>query len=342
MVKEKLEAGGKVVSMLGDRHIATMHRNTCKDSASFMELPGQVEMFHKDNRRSHIKLTNLERERDTDNNGHVRNGERHGKTKHHQKAKLTVSNWTGTQSEKNTHRKPSIYHSNRENPDGNFFDGSERIANSSFSGGSEEDWVHPKNSVGCCACLRSASRRSSFVVHKTDRVALPANVHQTDPQEQKIMTLKEDHTMFLILATLLLIYMALGALVFQAFEEEYEMQARSNFLDKYTSARKTVNDSINSENVTFSTIDNLIFTWGNMSDEGYTPQNRRLWDYPGSFYFVYALVATIGKSPYSLFCFVAVIPLCGLQRVHYNLFNLCMSHIPVGIPSRLFNQQLRA
>lgn len=108
--------------------------------------------------------------------------------------------------------------------------------------------------------------------------------------------LKEDNARFLLLAGVLLLYMVFGALVFQAFEEDNERRERKDYRNRYNDSLEQLLQSIAVRNVSLEQVEELLYVWGNMTDAGHKLESRLLWDFAGSFHFVYTVVSTIGKS----------------------------------------------
>ena len=108
------------------------------------------------------------------------------------------------------------------------------------------------------------------------------------------VVLKEDNARFLLLGFVLVLYMVLGAIIFQFLEEPIELEERRIFNESFTNTLDQLKQSLNDNNVTLEQIEELLYKWGNASSEGVTSP-KRLWDYAGSFHFVYTVVSTIGK-----------------------------------------------
>lgn len=95
-------------------------------------------------------------------------------------------------------------------------------------------------------------------------------------------------------------YMVMGALVFTAMEEDNERKEREAYIEKYNSTLTKLKEDIGNKNVSLARVEELLYVWGNMTDDGYKLKGRPLWDFAGSFHFVYTVVSTIGKYLHSV------------------------------------------
>lgn len=107
--------------------------------------------------------------------------------------------------------------------------------------------------------------------------------------------LKEDNARFLLLGVVLMLYMLLGALVFQAFEEDNERRDRQNHINRYNKSMEELRKAVADQNVNMTQVEELLYIWGNMTADGHKVEGRWLWDFAGSFHFVYTVVSTIGE-----------------------------------------------
>lgn len=106
--------------------------------------------------------------------------------------------------------------------------------------------------------------------------------------------LKEDNVRFMLLAIVIIIYMILGAAIFQILEEGNEIDQVNVFQKSFSDEIAFLKQKLNSKNVTLEQVESLMYLWGNASVSGLILKNRR-WDYGGSFHFVYTVVSTIGE-----------------------------------------------
>ncbi|XP_068237521.1 LOW QUALITY PROTEIN: potassium channel subfamily K member 13-like [Palaemon carinicauda] len=140
------------------------------------------------------------------------------------------------------------------------------------------------------------------------------------------LSLKEDNARFLLLALVLLLYMIFGALIFQAFEEEKEQLEVKRYSSDFDRSLQKVKEDIEINNVSLSTVEELLYIWGNMTDKGLT-SGRRKWDFAGSFHFVYTVVSTIGYGAAApttrggrIFCIFYGLIGCSSGILFFNLF----------------------
>lgn len=186
-------------------------------------------------------------------------------------------------------------------------DSSGSRAGDSSSGGSFGcglGWVRSEDGGGCCACMCPTPGGSAAVKQGAEGPVMPGSGPLVLPRRARFwnaLVLKEDNARFLLLALVLLLYMVAGALIFQTFEEENEQKERTSYLEQYEEKLQQLKEDIDVNNVSLSRVEQLLYIWGNMTDDGHSPQGRRRWDFAGSFHFVYTVVSTIGKSVSSLF-----------------------------------------
>ncbi|KAB7495976.1 Potassium channel subfamily K member 13 [Armadillidium nasatum] len=103
----------------------------------------------------------------------------------------------------------------------------------------------------------------------------------------------EDSIRFFILAALIILYMTVGAAVFFALEEPHETERLKSFQTSLSLSIEDIKASIEGRNITMVQIEELLYLWGNASEDGFVSSNRK-WDYAGSFHFVYTVVSTTG------------------------------------------------
>ncbi|XP_066964392.1 potassium channel subfamily K member 13-like [Macrobrachium rosenbergii] len=201
-------------------------------------------------------------------------------------------------------------------------------------GGAWGDTSSGEESCCCCCCMCPKSRVSAAGVKRPpETMVMPASAGGVGvlPPLQKArcwhsLLLKEDNARFLLLALVLLIYMILGALVFQAFEEEKELRERNDFNRDFVATLKKVKDDIEANNVTLTKVEDLLYIWGNMTDKGFV-SGRKKWDFAGSFHFVYTVVSTIGYGAAApttrggrMFCIFYGLIGCSSGILFFNLF----------------------
>ncbi|XP_042219710.1 potassium channel subfamily K member 13-like isoform X2 [Homarus americanus] len=250
----------------------------------------------------------------------------------------TVDGWTADQNKTaNRRANKTTNGSSSTSSDSNSYSGdtsgsSTVDSSSGDSLGCGKGWVRSENSTGgCCACMCPTSRESAAPAKPdAENVVMPTSGHLVVPRRARFwnaVALKEDNARFLLLALVLLLYMVVGALIFQAFEEENEKRERTNYLEQYDAKLSELKEEINYNNVSLSRVEELLYIWGNMTDEGYKPQARRLWDFAGSFHFVYTVVSTIGYGAASprtqegkIFCIFYGLIGCSSGILFFNLF----------------------
>ncbi|KAF2365703.1 Potassium channel domain, partial [Trinorchestia longiramus] len=201
------------------------------------------------------------------------------------------------------------------------------------------------SSPHCWPCIRNHSS-SRDQVSSTFRVSQPTppSIH---PEKTKKFTysepasgrlgniqhsiisffmIKEDNARFFLLTFLILLYMILGAGFFQAFEETSEAIEREKTVFNLEQQIMRIKTDLQMKNCTWDSVEALIFSWGNASENGLVDQRPR-WDYGGSFQFVYTVISTIGygaASPRTLqgkgFCIVYGIIGCSACILFFNLF----------------------
>lgn len=132
----------------------------------------------------------------------------------------------------------------------------------------------------------------------------------------------EDNARFILLGIVLIIYMILGALIFQHLENDTELaQAQKfwtlydQFQDFYLPAVINRNCSqgidfrenetlvINAELEGLDRLHKLLYAYGNATAMGIVHKRRR-WDFVGSFHFVSTIVSTIGKFNHHFYFFI--------------------------------------
>lgn len=226
------------------------------------------------------------------------------------KAKVwTVDGWTEGDQKKPVSRHQSranhLNSCNSSSDSDSYSDGSsEGSTPDTTSGGSigcGRGWVRSEDSGGgiCCGCLCSKTETTlATKPASVDGPVLPGRRPLGVTRRGKCCNafiLKVDNARFLLLALLLVLYMLLGALVFEACEEETERRERNDYISRYTASLAQLSVDIATQNVSLSQVEDLLYIWGNMTDAGHKLEGRRLWDFAGSFHFVYTVVSTIGE-----------------------------------------------
>lgn len=199
-------------------------------------------------------------------------------------------------------------HSDTTDSDSSFGDSSSgSTTGDSSSGGSlgcGQGWVPSKGfkEGGCCACMCPTAFESEASKPgpgpPEEGIVMPGNGPLPLPRRARFcnaLALKEDNARFLLLALVLLLYMVAGALIFQALEENNEIQERKTYMDQYKAKFQELQSELETANVSLSVVEDLLYIWGNMTDDGHQVHGRRHWDFGGSFHFVYTIVSTIGK-----------------------------------------------
>lgn len=181
-------------------------------------------------------------------------------------------------------------------------DGSSPDTTSGGSIGCGRGWVRSEDTSGgfCCGCLCSKTHEATIATKPTnvDGVVLPGRRPLGVTRRKKFWNafiLKEDNARFLLLALVLLLYMVFGALVFEAFEEDNEIRERDDYIYRFNMSLAQLSRDVASQNVSWTQVEDLLYIWGNMTDAGHKLEGRRLWDFAGSFHFVYTVVSTIGE-----------------------------------------------
>lgn len=181
-------------------------------------------------------------------------------------------------------------------------DGSSADTTSGGSLGCGRGWVRSEDSGGslCCSCLCSKTHETTITTKPptVDGPVLPGRRPLGVTRRSKCcnaLILKEDTARFLLLAVVLLLYMVVGALVFQAFEEDNERRERDDYINRFSNSLSQLSKDIAIQNVNLTQVEDLLYIWGNMTDAGHKLEGRRLWDFAGSFHFVYTVVSTIGE-----------------------------------------------
>lgn len=106
---------------------------------------------------------------------------------------------------------------------------------------------------------------------------------------------REDNIRFFLLGVFINLYMVIGAAVFQGLEEENEKEAKREFSREFSNSMNELRKGIEDKNITVSQVEQLLYLWGNATEEGVNkPQVR--WNYGGAFYFVFTVVSTLGKT----------------------------------------------
>jgi len=136
------------------------------------------------------------------------------------------------------------------------------------------------------------------------------------PSRCQMLHLTEENIRFLLLAIILYIYLCLGAFIFQAFEEEAEIEMRESFHSLYAEFRENLtllNEEAKLSGVGYDGQNNfeesrgggesqiseedllrLLYAYGNATKAGAFLRVR--WDWVGSFHFAWTIVSTIGKK----------------------------------------------
>ncbi|MPC87213.1 Potassium channel subfamily K member 13 [Portunus trituberculatus] len=237
----------------------------------------------------------------------------------------TVDGWTAGDQKKvvsRHHSKSNNLNSGTSSSDSDSYSGgssdssTEDTTTSGGSLGCGRGWVRSEDSGLCCGCM--CSKTPEGVPNKTnvDGSVLSGRRQLGLSRRAKCsraLILKEDNARFLLLALVLLLYMVFGALVFEAFEEGNEISERDDYLNQYSSSLQELKKDIARNNVSLSQVEDLLYIWGNMTDDGHKMHGRRRWDFAGSFHFVYTVVSTIGE-----YCIVFP-PCVQWQQIHTNI-----------------------
>ncbi|XP_063872767.1 potassium channel subfamily K member 13-like isoform X1 [Scylla paramamosain] len=251
----------------------------------------------------------------------------------------TVDGWTAGDQKKvvsRHHSKSNNLNSGTSSSDSDSYSGgssdssTEDTTTSGGSIGCGRGWVRSEDSSLCCGCM--CSKTPEGVPNKTnvDGSVLSGRRQLGLSRQAKCsraLILKEDNARFLLLALVLLLYMVFGALVFEAFEEGNEINERDNYLSKYSISLEELKKDIARNNVSLSQVEDLLYIWGNMTDDGHKMHGRRRWDFAGSFHFVYTVVSTIGYGAASprtqkgkIFCIFYGLIGCSSGILFFNLF----------------------
>ncbi|XP_044733394.1 potassium channel subfamily K member 13-like [Chrysoperla carnea] len=132
-----------------------------------------------------------------------------------------------------------------------------------------------------------------------------------------ILPIAEDNARFLLLALVLVIYMVIGATVFQYLESDLEIRQAHAFWDQYlqfcshyieihnrddvvdmlsvasSSSTLSATDNVDEQLIKNKRLHSLLYAYGNATATGIIHKRRR-WDFAGSFHFVGTIVSTIG------------------------------------------------
>ena len=101
--------------------------------------------------------------------------------------------------------------------------------------------------------------------------------------------LREDNARFMLLAVVLILYMLAGAIVFMLLEQGREKEERKRYYNALADFL------VNNPDVNRTQLDSLLASHATASSEGLLNEQRKRWDFAGSFYFVGTVVSTIGK-----------------------------------------------
>ncbi|XP_067119928.1 potassium channel subfamily K member 13-like isoform X1 [Centruroides vittatus] len=136
-----------------------------------------------------------------------------------------------------------------------------------------------------------------------------------------VLHLGEENARLLLLAVVMVIYMIIGAAVFQILEQPEEEQNRQRFLNVYRNFWSKYNNTIDMQDVL-----TLLYEYGNATAAGVIDKRQR-WDFSGSFYFVGTVVSTIGfgmTTPKTIYGRITVIIYgflgCSGAILFFNLF----------------------
>ena len=106
--------------------------------------------------------------------------------------------------------------------------------------------------------------------------------------------MKEDTIQLLVLTTLLLLYMIIGAGIFSALEQQNEEKLKTYYKDVFYTFAKD-------NNLSSSAITHLLKSHREACLLGVGINQINKWDFTGSFYFTGTVITTIGKFPLSYF-----------------------------------------
>ncbi|KAK7084811.1 Potassium channel subfamily K member 12, partial [Halocaridina rubra] len=218
----------------------------------------------------------------------------------------TVDGWTAHDPiAKVTDQRPRVVNRNNSNTDsysgsttsGSSLEDTTTTSGSSF--GCAKLWGWSDNSSGgeCCSCccMCPTPRGSAVKRPRGETVVMPPSGALPPLRRARFwnsFALKEDNARFFLLALVLLLYMVTGALIFQAFEERFELGERQRHRTAFNKSLQMIQGGIAHQNLTLQQVEQLLYIWGNMTGGGYF-SGRRKWDFAGSFHFVYTVVSTI-------------------------------------------------
>ncbi|XP_053641714.2 potassium channel subfamily K member 13-like [Cherax quadricarinatus] len=270
-----------------------------------------------ENHRSHNQLVKLERMWDAYSSGSViedlRRREPSLTPTHRNKPVYSTDRWASLPAAKTTHRRPNSSDDSDSHSD-------------SFGSSTGTSVSEGSNSIGCCSCLYHTSRRSSAERRKNNGAVLSAMPHHRK-RWWHCLSMADDTAIFFLLGIFTLTYMLLGSLIFQVLEQDYEKHQRTDLQNTYNKMRNNMTDSVNKKTVELTEVYDLLYAWGNMSAALYAPSDRELWDFFGSFYFVFEGIFTLGYGVPSLktvegkvFSIFFSLIGCSSSLLFYNLF----------------------
>ncbi|ESP03097.1 hypothetical protein LOTGIDRAFT_111197 [Lottia gigantea] len=99
---------------------------------------------------------------------------------------------------------------------------------------------------------------------------------------------REDNARFILLAVVMVIYMAVGASIFMVLERDNEKKEKADY-DAHVAEFKRKYPQINDTD-----LEALLALHSKAEAAGFVGNRRDRWDWPGSFYFVGTVVSTIG------------------------------------------------
>lgn len=250
----------------------------------------------------------------------------------------TVDGWTAGEQKKvvsRHHSKANNLNNGTSSSDSDSYSGgsSDTSTEDTSSGGSigcGRGWVRSEESGLCCGCTCSKTPEGVANKANVDGTVLPGRRPPGLGRRAKCcnaLILKEDNARFLLLALVLLMYMVFGALVFEAFEEGNEIHEINDYIRRYNESLAELKQKIDIQNVSLTQVEDLLYIWGNMTDDGHKIHGRRRWDFAGSFHFVYTVVSTIGYGAAAprtekgkIFCIFYGLIGCSSGILFFNLF----------------------
>lgn len=105
-----------------------------------------------------------------------------------------------------------------------------------------------------------------------------------------VVHLGEDNMRVALLAAVLLLYMLLGAFIFQQLESAAELTLTQKYQQSYTEFTSALDNGT----ADYDALHRLLDLHATVTSAGVI--HGRRWDFAGSFHFVSTIVSTIGKS----------------------------------------------